>query len=87
MPTEGSLEGPLFLRHLGLYAYRRAALLEWVGLPPSPLEKVERLEQLRALEAGMTIGVAVVDRAERGVDTAEDVKIVEERMRQLGLGL
>ncbi|HSG49947.1 MAG TPA: 3-deoxy-manno-octulosonate cytidylyltransferase [Longimicrobiales bacterium] len=85
-PDESALGGPLFLRHLGLYAYRREALFRWVGLPPSPLEEMERLEQLRALEAGMTIGVAVVGQAERGVDTLEDVRIVETRMRELGLG-
>lgn len=75
-----------YLRHLGLYAYRRDALLRWVSLPPSGLETLERLEQLRALEAGMRIGVAVVDEAEPGVDTPEDVGIVETRMRELGLG-
>lgn len=85
-PDEAALMGSLFLRHLGLYAYRREALFRWVGLPPSPLEELERLEQLRALEAGMTIGVAVVGRAERGVDTLDDVRIVETRMRELGLG-
>lgn len=66
-----------FLRHLGLYAYRREALLRWVALPPSPLEEVERLEQLRALEAGLRMGVAVVDGAAPGVDTAEDVTRME----------
>ena len=51
-----------------------------------PLEELERLEQLRALEAGMSIGVVVVERAERGVDTLDDARIVEQRMRELGLG-
>ncbi|UCC25305.1 MAG: 3-deoxy-manno-octulosonate cytidylyltransferase [Gemmatimonadales bacterium] len=86
VPSADALRAPPFLRHLGLYAYRREALLRWVFLPPSPLEELERLEQLRALEAGMKIGVAVVDRAERGVDTEEDARIVEQRMRELGLG-
>lgn len=85
-PGTDDLTGPLYLRHLGLYAYRRSALLRWVDLPPSPLEEVERLEQLRALEAGLTIGVAVVDRAEPGVDTPEDAVRMEQRMRELGLG-
>lgn len=85
-PEPGALEGTNFLRHLGLYAYSREALFRWVALPPSPLEDLERLEQLRALEAGMTIGVAVVGEAERGVDTLEDVVLVETRMRELGLG-
>ncbi|MEJ2539332.1 MAG: 3-deoxy-manno-octulosonate cytidylyltransferase, partial [Gemmatimonadota bacterium] len=74
------------LRHLGLYAYRRDALLRWVALPPSPLEEIERLEQLRALEAGMTLGVAVVEHAEAGVDTLDDARRTEQRMRELGLG-
>ncbi|UDQ91496.1 3-deoxy-manno-octulosonate cytidylyltransferase, partial [Xanthobacter autotrophicus] len=61
-------EGPLY-HHIGLYAYRRAALERFVSLPPSPLEKREKLEQLRALEAGMRIDVAVVDAVPLGVDT------------------
>lgn len=84
-PEPGAYRQAPYLRHLGLYAYRREALLRWVALPPSTLEELERLEQLRALEAGMRIGVAVVDRAEPGVDTPEDVGIVEHRMRELGL--
>ena len=65
-------EGPLF-HHIGLYAYRRAALSRFVGLPPSPLERRERLEQLRALEAGMRIAVARIDTVPYGVDTPEDL--------------
>jgi len=65
-------EGPLY-HHIGLYAYRRRALERFVGLPPSPLERREKLEQLRALEAGMRIDVAVVDTAPLGVDTPEDL--------------
>jgi len=61
------------LHHIGLYAYRRAALSRFVALPPSPLERRERLEQLRALEAGMRIDIAVVDTAPLGVDTPEDL--------------
>lgn len=55
--------------HIGIYAYRRAALERFVSLPPSPLEKREKLEQLRALEAGMNIAVRVVDTVPLGVDT------------------
>ena len=66
-------EGQL-LHHIGLYAYRRAALARFVALPASPLERRERLEQLRALEAGMRIDVAVVDTAPLGVDTPEDLE-------------
>ena len=65
-------EGPLY-HHIGLYAYRRAALERFVKLPPSPLEQRERLEQLRALEAGMRIDVAIVDTVPLGVDTPEDL--------------
>ena len=57
--------------HIGIYAYRRAALERFVALPPSPLEKREKLEQLRALEASMRIDVAVVDAVPLGVDTPE----------------
>jgi len=65
-------EGPLY-HHIGLYAFRRAALERFVKLPPSPLEQRERLEQLRALEAGMRIDVAIVDAAPLGVDTPDDL--------------
>ena len=65
-------EGPLY-HHIGLYAFRRAALERFVTLAPSPLEKREKLEQLRALEAGMRIDVAIVDTAPLGVDTPEDL--------------
>lgn len=60
--------------HLGVYAYRRDALDKFCALPPSPLEKRERLEQLRALDAGMQINVAVVDMAPHSVDTPEDLE-------------
>jgi len=65
-------DGPLF-HHIGIYAWRRAALARFVGLPPSPLEKQERLEQLRALEAGMNVAACVVDAVPLGVDTPEDL--------------
>lgn len=60
-----------FLHHIGIYAYRRHALEKFVSLPPSPLEIKEKLEQLRALEAGMRIDVAIVDTVPLGVDTQE----------------
>lgn len=66
-------EGPL-LHHIGLYAYRRAALERYVALPPSPLELREKLEQLRALEAGMRIDVSLVDEVPLGVDTPADLE-------------
>jgi 3-deoxy-manno-octulosonate cytidylyltransferase (CMP-KDO synthetase) len=66
---EGSL-----LHHIGLYAYRREALARFVALPPSPLERREKLEQLRALEAGMRIDIALVDSLPLGVDTPPDLE-------------
>jgi len=60
--------------HIGIYAYRRTALEKFVSLPPSPLELREKLEQLRALEAGMRIDVAVVDAVPLGVDTPEGLE-------------
>ena len=66
-------EGPLY-HHIGLYAYRRAALERFAALPPGRLERRERLEQLRALENGMHIVVALVDDVPLGVDTAEDLE-------------
>ena len=70
--TAPSGPGPLF-HHIGLYAWRRAALERFTTLPPSQLELRERLEQLRALEAGMRISVAVVDSVPLGVDTPADL--------------
>ncbi|PPD13812.1 MAG: 3-deoxy-manno-octulosonate cytidylyltransferase [Methylobacterium sp.] len=66
-------EGDLH-HHIGLYAYRRNALRRFVNLPPSPLEMREKLEQLRALEAGMRIDIVVVDTVPLGVDTPEDLE-------------
>lgn len=71
-------EGPLY-HHVGLYAYRRAALDRFVSLPASPLERREKLEQLRALEAGMRIDVRIVDTVPLGVDTQDEL----ERARRL----
>jgi 3-deoxy-manno-octulosonate cytidylyltransferase (CMP-KDO synthetase) len=70
--TAPSGDGPLY-HHIGLYAYRRAALERFVELAPSPLEQREKLEQLRALEAGMRIDVALVDTVPLGVDTPADL--------------
>ena len=70
--------GPLW-HHIGLYAYRRAALERFVALPPSPLEQREKLEQLRALEDGMIIWAAIVDDVPLGVDAPDDL----ERARDL----
>lgn len=64
--------GPHY-HHIGLYAYRPAALARFVSLPPSLLEEREKLEQLRALEAGMRIDVALIDAVPYGVDTPADL--------------
>ncbi|MDH3660814.1 MAG: 3-deoxy-manno-octulosonate cytidylyltransferase [Alphaproteobacteria bacterium] len=70
--TAPSGPGPVY-HHIGIYAYQRTALERFATLPPSPLERRERLEQLRALEHGMTIGVARVDTVPLGVDTPEQL--------------
>jgi 3-deoxy-manno-octulosonate cytidylyltransferase (CMP-KDO synthetase) len=72
-------EGRL-LHHIGLYAYRRDALRRFVGLSPSPLERREKLEQLRALEAGMRIDVVLVETAPLGVDAPEDLERAREML-------
>ena len=66
-------EGPVW-RHIGLYGYRRAALERFCAAPPSPLERRERLEQLRALELGLSIWAAVVDETPISVDTPADLE-------------
>lgn len=80
----GYREEPRRLRHVGVYAYRRAALGRWVGFRPSTLEMEEGLEQLRALENGMRIGVAVVAEAAGGVDTPEDLARMERLLKGAG---
>jgi 3-deoxy-manno-octulosonate cytidylyltransferase (CMP-KDO synthetase) len=72
-------DGPLF-HHIGLYAYRRRALARFVSLPPSALERRERLEQLRALEAGMRIDAVLVDDVPLGVDTPHDLERARESL-------
>ncbi len=75
-PPDGE---PLGLLHLGLYAYRRDFLSRLATLPPSPLERAEKLEQLRVLESGEPIAVAVVDERSVGIDTPEDYRRFVER--------
>ncbi len=74
VPWDGGNEALPLYHHIGIYAYRRAALARFVALPPSPLELRERLEQLRALEAGLRIDVARVDTLPLGVDTPADLE-------------
>lgn len=66
-------DGPVW-RHIGVYGYRREALIRFCDAPPSPLERREKLEQLRALEMGMTLWAAVVDAAPLSVDTPADLE-------------
>jgi 3-deoxy-manno-octulosonate cytidylyltransferase (CMP-KDO synthetase) len=82
---EGSGEA---LKHIGIYAYSKVALLEFVSLPPGKLEKLEDLEQLRALENGMSILVVKVDDFKgTGVDTPEDLLKVEGLMKEMKAGM
>jgi len=70
---------PLYLHHVGIYCFRRAALERFAALPRSELEERESLEQLRALSAGMSIGVVVTDKQTPGIDTPRDLEAAEER--------
>jgi 3-deoxy-manno-octulosonate cytidylyltransferase (CMP-KDO synthetase) len=72
---------PLFYQHLGIYAYRRDALLEFAALPPSSIENAEKLEQLRVLQAGHAIYVGVVEQASSGIDTPADYAAFVARRR------
>ena len=83
-PEPEDLEREPFLRHIGIYAFRRGALENWVARAPSPLETLEKLEQLRPLEAGLRMGVAVVGAADPGVDTPADAVRMEEKLSELG---
>lgn len=71
-----------FLKHLGIYAYRRNSLLKFCSLPQSALELAEKLEQLRALENGMKIQVVIVDKETHAVDTPDDIEHVERKLRE-----
>lgn len=82
-PAPEELEREPYLRHIGLYAYTREALADWVALAPSRLEELELLEQLRPLEAGLRIGVAVVGSADPGIDTPADALRMEHILTEL----
>jgi 3-deoxy-manno-octulosonate cytidylyltransferase (CMP-KDO synthetase) len=79
--TQGAPGASPWLRHVGLYVYTRRALARWVALPPSMLEGIERLEQLRALEDGLDIEVCVVPRGHPGVDVPEDIARADRLLR------
>jgi 3-deoxy-manno-octulosonate cytidylyltransferase (CMP-KDO synthetase) len=81
-PAGDELQREPFLRHVGIYAYTRDALHDWVALAPSQLERLEHLEQLRPVEAGLRIGVAIVGSADPGVDTPADALRMEEKLSQ-----
>ena len=83
-PIEEQLAAFPFLKHLGIYGYRRETLLRLVSFPVSPLEAAERLEQLRALDNGIPIAVARVDYQAVGVDVPEDVARVEALLKEIG---
>jgi 3-deoxy-manno-octulosonate cytidylyltransferase (CMP-KDO synthetase) len=73
--SDAELQRTLIWQHIGIYAYERSALMQWIALPESPLEHVERLEQLRPLSAGIAIGVALIDEPVRpGIDTEDDLE-------------
>jgi len=79
IPYPGSRRS-LILRHQGIYGFRREMLLQFVAWKPSPLEKAEQLEQLRALENGVTVHVLVTRHGSPGVDTPQDAKALEQKL-------
>lgn len=82
-PSLRALGREPFLRHIGIYAYSRDALERWVAMAPTPLELLEDLEQLRPVEGGLRIGVAVVGAADHGVDTPADVVRMEDALTRM----
>jgi 3-deoxy-manno-octulosonate cytidylyltransferase (CMP-KDO synthetase) len=83
-PDDAPLRAGVIRQHIGVYAYTRDALAAWVALPPHPLERIERLEQLRPLAAGLAMGVAVVRESPAGgVDTEDDLKRANARWTEL----
>jgi 3-deoxy-manno-octulosonate cytidylyltransferase (CMP-KDO synthetase) len=85
IPYDRDRTAPQYYKHLGFYAYRKAALDRFVALPESFLEKSERLEQLRFLENGISIYVGETEFDTVGVDTEEDLRRVEEILRSQGI--
>jgi 3-deoxy-manno-octulosonate cytidylyltransferase (CMP-KDO synthetase) len=83
-PVAEQLAAFPFLKHLGIYGYRRETLLRLVRFPVSPLEAAEKLEQLRALDQGIELAVVTVHYESIGVDTPEDIERVERRFGQRG---
>lgn len=83
IPFKRGTVQPTYWKHLGIYGYRKASLLQFVACPPTPLEQAEQLEQLRALEHGMRIGVFETAHDTIAVDTPEDLRKVEERLQHV----
>ncbi len=81
IPFDRDGKKPRYLKHLGIYAYRKAALDRFVALPESSLERIERLEQLRFLENGIDIHVAVTPYDSIGIDTEDDLRQFEQSLR------
>lgn len=81
IPHDRDGAGARYLLHLGTYAYRKEFLTAFAALPPTPAEQAEKLEQLRALENGYRIAVAVIDSAAPGIDTAEDYAAFVQRIK------
>jgi len=81
IPFDRDGANPRYLKHLGIYGYRKSALDGFVGLPESSLERIERLEQLRFLENGIDIHVAVTTYDSIGVDTEDDLRQFEQSLR------
>jgi 3-deoxy-manno-octulosonate cytidylyltransferase (CMP-KDO synthetase) len=79
MPTPRGRRS-LFLRHQGIYGFRRETLLQFVKWKPSPLERSESLEQLRALENGVKVHVLVTATGSPGIDTPEDATALEQKL-------
>lgn len=73
--ADAELQRTRIWQHIGVYAYERSALMRWIDLPESPLEQIERLEQLRPLASGIAIGVSLIDEPVRpGIDTEDDLE-------------
>jgi 3-deoxy-manno-octulosonate cytidylyltransferase (CMP-KDO synthetase) len=85
MPRNGQIELSRYLKHIGIYAYRKESLMRFVSLPPSELEVIEKLEQLRALENGMRIKVFKTEYRSISVDVREDIERVESEMKARGI--
>ena len=80
MENVTNLSSPLWFKHIGLYGYRKKFLREYSALPVSPLEKVEKLEQLRILENGFSIKVLETNLDSIGVDSVADIEIIEKQL-------